>query len=76
MTRLSLIETEAHQLVRRLPESRRLTQQAALVELCETHWRSIRGPQPDTPLAQSLCTVTPPLADLLMKIKEDGGIKL
>ena len=42
MTSLSFIETEAHQLVRRLPESRRLTQQAALVELCETHWRSIR----------------------------------
>lgn len=76
MTSLSFIETEAHQLVRRLPESRRLTQQAALVELCETHWRSIRGPQPDTPLAQSLWTVTPPLADLLMDLYARGDAQL
>lgn len=76
MTSLSLIENEAQRLVGRLPESRRLVQQAALVELCETHWQSLRGPQPESPLSRALWSVTPPLADLLMDLYIAGDARL
>ena len=76
MTSLSLIEAEAQRLVGRLPESQRLVQQHALVVLCETHWHSLRGPQPVTPLAQTLWSVTPPLADLLMDFYAGGDSRL
>lgn len=76
MPSLALIETEAQRLVGRLPESRRLAQQTALVDLCETHWHSLRGPQPETPLAQTLWSVTPPLADLLTDLYAGGDARL
>ncbi|MDV6343985.1 hypothetical protein [Nitrosomonas sp. Is37] len=68
MTSLSLIETEAQELVKRLPEPHCLALQVALVELCEAHWHTLRGPQPTTRLAQTLWLTTPPLADLLIDL--------
>jgi hypothetical protein len=65
---LSLIETEARQLIRRMPESRQRALQAALMQLCEDHWRSIRGKQPLTRLAQTLWAITPPLTDLFIDL--------
>ena len=76
MTSLSLIEAEAKRLIGRLPESKRLAQQNALVVLCETHWHTLRGPQPDTPLARMLWSITPPLADLLMDLYVEGDSRL
>lgn len=65
---LSLIETEAQHLIGRVPEPRRRAMQAELVNLCESHWSSLRGAEPVTPLAQTLWSITPPLADLLMDL--------
>jgi hypothetical protein len=76
MTSLSLIETEARRLVGRLPESRRLAQQTALVELCEMYWHALRGPQPESPLSRALWSITPPLADLLMDLYAAGDSRL
>lgn len=76
MTSLSLIETEAERLISRLPESRRLINQSALVELCETHWQELRGPQPETPLARALWSITPPLADLLLDLYAEDDARL
>jgi len=76
MPNLSLIETEAQELVRRLPESRCRALQAALVDLCETHWQTLRGPQPTTPLAQTLWSTTPPLADLFIDLYAAGDARL
>ncbi len=76
MTSLSLIETEAERLIGRLPESQRPAQQAALVEICETHWQALRGPQPETPLALALWSITPPLADLLLDLYAEGDTRL
>jgi hypothetical protein len=64
MTNLSSIEAEASQLVGRLPEPQRRTLQQALADLCEAHWRELRGSEPAAPLARALWAVTPPLADL------------
>jgi len=64
MPKLSLIAAEAERLLGRLPESGRLSLQQALIDLCEAHWRELRGAQPSTPLAYALWSVTPPLADL------------
>lgn len=76
MTSLSLIETEAQELVKRLPESRRSALQTALVELCEAHWYILRGPQPATQLALTLWSITPPLADLLIDLYAAGEARL
>lgn len=76
MPSLSLIESEAQRLVERLPEMRRRTLGTALVELCETHWQELRGPEPATPLAQALWPVTPPLADLLIDLYAAGDARL
>ncbi|MGD9000048.1 MAG: hypothetical protein PVF75_06515 [Granulosicoccaceae bacterium] len=76
MPSLSLIEAEAQRLVGRLPEERRLSLQTALVDLCETHWQEVRGPEPTTPLARALWSVTPPLADLLIDLYVAGDARL
>ena len=76
MTSLSLIENEAQRLVGSLPESRRLAQQTALVELCEMYWHALRGPQPESPLSRALWSVTPPLADLLMDLYAANDTRL
>lgn len=65
MPKLSLIESEATRLVRRVPEASRRALQQALIELCDAHWPEIRGPEPVTPLAHALWSAAPPCADLL-----------
>ena len=76
MPSLSLIESEARSLVGRLPETQRRTLEAALIELCEIHWQKLRGPEPATPLAQALWSVTPPLADLVIDLYAAGDARL
>ena len=76
MPSLSLIESEAQRLVGRLPEERCRALEAALIELCETHWAELRGPEPATPLAQALWSVTPPLADLVLDLYASGDMRL
>ena len=76
MPSLSQIESEAQRLVGRLPELRRRTLEAALIELCESHWQKLRGPEPASPLAQALWSVTPPLADLLIDLYAAGDAQL
>jgi hypothetical protein len=66
MPSLSLIETEARRIIGHPPEAQRRAMQAELVELCESHWQQLRGPEPETPLAQALWSITPPLADLFL----------
>lgn len=73
---LSLIETEAQHLIGRMPESRRREMQAALVECCENHWYHIRGTQPLTALAQTLWSITPPLADLFLDLYTQGDTQV
>lgn len=76
MTSLSLIETEARELLKRLPEARHQALQDALVELCEAHWQILRGSEPTTRLAQTLWSITPPLADLLIDLNATGDTRL
>ena len=76
MPSLSLIESEASNLVGRIPEVQRRTLEAALIELCEKHWQNLRGPEPATPLAHTLWTVTPPLADLVIDLYAAGDARL
>jgi hypothetical protein len=76
MPSLSLIESEAERLVGRLPEERRRELGAALLELCETHWQELRGPEPASSLAKALWSVTPPSADLLMELYATGDTRL
>lgn len=64
MTNLSSMNAEAAQLVGRLPEPERRSLQQALADLCESHWRELRGPEPVAPMARALWAITPPLADL------------
>jgi len=77
MPKLSLIESEAARLVGRVPEARRRVLQQALIELCDAHWLEIRGPEPATPLAHALWSVTPPRADLLADLvaASDGRLE-
>lgn len=65
---LSIVETEARQLIGHMPESRQRVLQTALLALCETHWHSVRGNQPLTHLAQTLWAIMPPLADLFIDL--------
>jgi len=73
---LSLIETEARQLIGRMPEQRRNQLQIALLELCETHWRELRGMQPLTHLAQTLWSITPVSTDLFIDLYAKGDARL
>jgi hypothetical protein len=64
MTSLAAIEAEASHLVGRLPEPERRALQQGLADVCETHWRELRGREPATPMARTLWASAPPLADL------------
>lgn len=77
MPKLSLIESEARRLLRRVPEAGRRALQQALIELCEAHWPEMRGPEPATPLAHALWSVAPPCADLLADLvaANDGRLQ-
>lgn len=76
MTSLSLIATEAHRILGSLEERRRPELQDALVALCEKHWQELRGPQPDSPLAQALWSVTPPWSDLMLDLYASADPRL
>jgi hypothetical protein len=76
MPKLSLIEAEARRHAGRLPESKGRALQEALIELCQAHWRDIRGPEPTTPLARALWSATPPLAELLADLEAAGDAQL
>jgi hypothetical protein len=73
---LSLIQSEASQLVGRLPEPVRDALQQELAALCEAHWHELRGPEPVSPLAHALWAVTPPLADLCADLYAAGDERL
>ena len=76
MPKLYLIEAEARRLAGKLPESKRRALQEALIELCEAHWRDIRGPEPTTHLARALWSVSPPLAELFVDLHAAGAARL
>jgi hypothetical protein len=76
MPSLSLIETEARHLLGRIPETRRRAFQDALVALCETHWHELSGQQRESPLAEQLLPITPPLADLFIDLYAAGDAGL
>jgi len=76
MTKLSQIAFEAERLVGRMQETRRLALQRQLVDLCEARWLALRGPEPTTPLAYALWSVTPPLADLFADLYTAGDAQL
>jgi hypothetical protein len=76
MPKLSFIDEQARRLAGRFPEPRRRALQEALIELCEVHWREIRGPEPATPLAHALWSVPPPLAELLVDLYAAGDARL
>jgi hypothetical protein len=76
MPSLSLISTEAQRQLRLLKETRRRALQKDLADLCEAHWRELRGPQPATPLAQALWSITPSWSDLLLDLHASGDARL
>ena len=76
MPKLSLIASEAERLVGKLPEPKQRALQQALVDLCESHWREIRGPEPASTLAHALWLVTPPLSDLFADMYAAGDPQL
>ncbi len=76
MPSLSLIAIEAQRLLKSIEEEHRPARQEALAELCEAHWQELRGPQPPTPLAQALWSVTPPWSDLLLDLYAAGDARL
>jgi len=73
---LSLIETEARHIIGRMPEERRYQLQTALLALCEMRWHELRGTQPLTHLAQTLWSITPASADLLIDLYASGDVRL
>ena len=74
--KLSLIESEARRLVRRLAEQRLQARQNALSGLCDERWEEIRGSEPAAPLARSLWRIEPPLAHLFVELFESGDPRL
>lgn len=76
MSKLSQIAFEAERLVGRMQETRRLALQQKFVDLCEARWLALRGPQPTTPLAYALWSITPPLADLFADLYTAGDAQL
>jgi len=73
---LSLIENEAQHVIGRIPESRRRSLQNAVVSLCESHWQYLRGSQPLARLAQTLWSISPPLADLFIDLYAGGDSRV
>lgn len=76
MTKLSQISAEAERLLGRMREPKRLALQQELMGLCEDRWLALRGPEPSTPLAYALWSVTPPLADLFADLYTAGDAQL
>jgi hypothetical protein len=76
MPKLSFIEAEARRRAGRLPGPQRESLQQALIGKCEEHWRELRGPQPATPLAHALWSVSPPLAELFVDLQASGDARL
>ena len=76
MTKLSMIDAEARRLAGRAPEAEQRAFQAALIECCEKYWEEWRGPQPPLALAQTLWSVTPPLAELFVDMYGSGAERL
>ncbi|MBS1246382.1 MAG: hypothetical protein H6R47_581 [Proteobacteria bacterium] len=76
MTKLSTIDAESRRLVGRAPEAEQRAFQAALIASCEKYWVGIRGPQPPQALAQTLWSVTPPLAELFVDMVHSGDARL
>lgn len=76
MPSLTLIESEAARLLRRVPEAGRRVLQQALLDLCEAHWLEMRGPEPATPLAHALWAAAPARADLLADLAAAGDGRL
>lgn len=76
MPKLSLIAAEAKRLIGKLPEPRQRARQQVLTDLCEAHWREMRGPEPETTLAHALWSVTPPHADLFADLYAAGDPRL
>ena len=76
MTKLSTIDAEARRLAGRAPEAEQRAFQAALIAGCEKYWEAGRGPQPPQALAQTLWSVTPPLAELFMDMVHGGDARL
>jgi hypothetical protein len=76
MPKLSLVAAEAERLLGRLPEARRLALQQELVDLCEARWHELRGPEPSTPLAHALWSITPPLVELFADLYTAGDARL
>lgn len=76
MPKLSQIAFEAERLLGHMQESKMLALQQALIGLCEARWLELRGPEPATPLAWALWSVTPPLADLFADLYTAGDARL
>jgi len=76
MTKLSTIDAEARRLAGRRPEAEQRAFQAALIDCCEQYWEALRGPQPPQALAQTLWSVTPPLAELFVDMYGSGDARL
>jgi hypothetical protein len=76
MPKLYLIEAEARRHAGRIPESKARSLREALVELCQAHWRDIRGSEPTTSLARALWSVPPPLAELFVDLQSADDARL
>jgi len=76
MTKLSTIDAEARRLAGRAPEAEQRAFQATLTACCEQYWEELRGPQPPQPLARTLWSVTPPLAELFVDMVRSGNAHL
>jgi hypothetical protein len=76
MTKLSSIDAEARRLAGRAPEAEQRAFQAALINCCEQYWQELRSPQPPQPLARTLWSITPPLAELFVDMVRRGDAHL
>lgn len=75
-SKLSVIESEARRLVRRLAAQRLRALQDRLARLCDERWEEIRGDEPATPLARILWQTSPPLAHLFAELYDAGDPRL
>lgn len=76
MPSLALIAQEAERLIRPLEETELQEMRDALIELCENHWKGLRGVQPNSPLERVLWSIFPPLSDLLLDLYALGDNRL
>ncbi len=76
MPSLSLIATESQRLLKHVKEANRDALQEELADLCEVHWHELRGPQPTTPLALAMWSITPSWSDLLLDLYAAGDARL